>query len=97
MTSFRTITAISVISAACILGAMSTAVAQSPATPGFARCPQSSVQFADVMKHLVSDAARARALADENPLLEPDAAFYEAELAATRRCVPAVASLSRTR
>jgi hypothetical protein len=44
----------------------------------------------------VSDAARARALADENPLLEPDAAFYEAELAATRQCAPAVASLTGT-
>jgi hypothetical protein len=45
------------------------------------------------MKQLVADAAHARALADQNPLLEPDAAFYEAELAATRQCAPAVASL----
>jgi len=97
MTSFR-ITALTVISAACILGAASTAVAQSPAAAQrFARCPQSPTQFAEVMKHLVGDAARARVLADENPLLEPDAAFYEAELAATRRCVPAVASLSPAR
>jgi len=95
MTSFRTIVALTVVSAACILGAMSTAVAQPQ--QGFARCPQSPVQFADVMKHLSSDAARARALADERPLREPDAAFYEAALAAPRRCAPAVASLSPTR
>jgi hypothetical protein len=95
MTSFRII-ALTVVSAACILGAASSALAQPPAA-SFARCPQSPVQLAAVMKELVSDATRARALADANPLLEPDAAFYEAELAATRRCAPAVASLSQAR
>jgi ABC-type transporter Mla subunit MlaD len=59
----------------------------------FARCPKSVDQFVDVMKQLVSAAARARTLADENPLLEPDAAYYEAELAATRKCAPTVAVL----
>ncbi len=93
MASFRTIVTLTVISGACILAAMSSASAQ-PGSQGFARCPQTPAQFAAVMKQLVSDAARARALADENPLLEPDAAFYEAELAATRNCAPAVASLS---
>ena len=91
MTSFR-IAALTLVSAGCLLGAVTTAVAQ-PRAQAFDRCPQSPTQFAEVMKHLVSDAARARLLADENPLLEPDAAFYEAELAATRRCVPTVASL----
>jgi hypothetical protein len=90
MTSFRAIVTLAVISGACMFGAVSNASAQ----PGFSRCPQSPVQFAAVMKQLVSDAARARALADQNPLLEPDAAFYEAELAATRQCAPAVASLN---
>ena len=45
------------------------------------------------MKQLITEASRARALADENPLLEPDAAFYEAELAATKKCAPTVAVL----
>jgi hypothetical protein len=90
MTSFRAIVTLAVISGACMFGAVSSASAQ----PGFSRCPQTPVQFNAVMKQLVSDAARARALADENPLLEPDAAFYEAELAATRQCAPAVASLN---
>src|SRR6185437_3084790 len=90
MTSFRAIVTVAVISGAFVLGAMSDASAQ-PGSQKFSRCPQSPVQYTAVMKQLVSDAARARALADENPLLEPDAAFYEAELAATRGCAPAVA------
>jgi hypothetical protein len=99
MTSFRTIVTLSVISAACLFGALSTASAQpgsQAATQGFSRCPQTPDQYAMVMKQLVADAARARALADQNPLLEPDAAFYEAELAATRQCAPTVASLTGT-
>ncbi len=94
MTSFRAIVTVAVISGAFVLGAMSGASAQ-PGSQGFSRCPPTPVQFAAVVKQLVSDAARARALADENPLLEPDAAFYEAELAATRGCAPAVASLDQ--
>ena len=95
MTSFRAIVTFVVISGACFFGAISNASAQ-PGSQGFSRCPQTPVQYSAVMKQLVSDAARARALADENPLLEPDAAFYEAELAATRQCAPAVASLTAT-
>ena len=49
------------------------------------------------MRQLVTSAARARVLADENPLLEPDAAFYEAELAATKMCAPTVATLASTK
>jgi hypothetical protein len=94
MTSFRAIVTVAVISGAFVLGAMSTAWAQ-PGSQKFSRCPQSPTQYAVVMKQLVADASRARALADENPLLEPDAFFYEAELAATRSCAPAVASLEQ--
>jgi hypothetical protein len=104
MTNFRTIAALTVISA-CALAAMSTASAQTLAPTrvvapvaqidGFARCPKSPDQYVDTMKQLVSAAAKARTLADENPLLEPDAAFYEAELAATKRCAPTVAALVR--
>jgi len=107
MASFRTITALSVIAGACLLAAMPTATAQTVAPiqaavapvasvdHGFKRCPQTADQYAEVMKQLVSTAARARALADENPLLEPDAAYYEAELAATKKCAPTVATLTR--
>ena len=106
MASFRTIAALSVITGACIFAAMPSATAQTARpTPAavapvasinqaFKRCPKSADQYADVVKQLVSTAARARALADENPLLEPDAAYYEAELAATKKCAPTVATLA---
>ena len=114
MASFRTIATLTIISGACMLGAMSTVSAQTLrptqaaaapfahtgqgfASQGFARCPRSVDQFADTMKQLVTEASRARALADENPLLEPDAAFYEAELAATKKCAPTVAALMPSR
>jgi hypothetical protein len=110
MASFRTIVTLTVISGACMLGAMASATAQTLrptqvaaapiahanqgfASQGFARCPRSVEQFVDTMKQLISEVSRARALADENPLLEPDAAFYEAELAATKKCAPTVAVL----
>jgi len=105
MASFRTITALSVIAGACLL-AIPTASAQTlepiqaAAAPvvtveqGFKRCPKTADQYAEVMKRLTGTLARARALADENPLLEPDAAYYEAELAATKKCAPTVATLT---
>jgi hypothetical protein len=103
MASFRTITALSVIAGACLL-AMPAATAQTlepiqaavaSVNQGFKRCPKTADQYAEVMKQLVGTAARARALADENPLLEPDAAYYAAELAATKKCAPTVATLTR--
>jgi flagellar motor component MotA len=106
MASFRTIAALSVIGGACMLAAMSTATAQTvepiqaavapiaSANQSFKRCPKTADQYAELMKQLVSTAARARALADENPLLEPDAAYYQAELAATKKCAPTIATLT---
>ena len=96
MTSFRAIVTLAVISAACLLVAVATASAQQPVPQGFSRCPQTPAQYAMVMKQLTIDAAHARALADQNAMLEPDAAFYEAELAATRQCAPTVALLTGT-
>lgn len=109
MASFRTIAALTVITGVCIFAAIPSASAQTlratqaattPVTQlnhGFARCPQSPDQYLAVMKHLTGAAARARALADENPLLEPDAAYYEAELASTKTCAPTVATLAPAR
>ena len=109
MASFRTITALTVITGITIFAAMSPATAQTvratqtavaPVTQlnhGFARCPKSPDQYVMVMKQLIGAAARARALADENPLLEPDAAYYEAELASTKACAPTVANLGPAR
>jgi hypothetical protein len=63
------------------------------ANSSFQRCPKSTDQYSEVIKQLTSTAARARALADEDPMFEPDAAFYAAELAATKKCSPTVAIL----
>jgi hypothetical protein len=92
MANFRTITALTVITGVTIFAAMS------PATAQTVRATQTAVdQYVMVMKQLIGAAARARALADENPLLEPDAAYYEAELASTKACAPTVANLGPAR
>lgn len=107
MARFRTIAALSVITGAAVLVAVSTTaqtvdVIQTAAAPaasvatipqGFNRCPQTADQYAELMKQLTSTAARARALADHDPMFEPDASFYAAELAATKKCAPTVAIL----
>src|SRR4030088_2819940 len=98
MASFRTILTLTVISGACILGAMSGASAQTlrptqaAAAPlahtsqgfagqGFARCPRSLAQSVGTRKQLISEVSGARALADENPLLEAPPAFSETDCA----------------
>src|ERR1700751_1893365 len=106
MVRFRTLAALSATTGAAVLAAMSTAAAQTAdviqaaAAPapsvatiphGFNRCPQTADQYAELMKQLSSTAARVRPLADQDPMYEPDAAFYAAELAATKKCAPTVA------
>ena len=105
MASFRKIAALSAVAGPCILAAMSTATAQTvepiqvAAAPvvtvdqSFNRCPKTADQYAEALKRLTGTVARARALADANPLLMPDADFYEAELAATMKCAPSLATL----
>ncbi len=90
MASFRRIAIALTIMAAATSAALSDAAAQS----AFNRCPKPE-QYGDVMKQLVAASDRSRALAEENPLLLADVGFYETELAATRRCAPAVASMAR--
>jgi hypothetical protein len=104
MASFRTIAALPVIAGACILAAMPTASGQTAPTPAAApvaaaspassHCPKSADQYAVVMRLLATSAARARTLANENPLFEPDAAYFAHALAATKTCTPTLATLS---
>jgi len=99
MASFRMIAALSVVTGACILAAVPTASGQTAtpvatASPASSHCPTSADQYAIVMRLLATSAARARALANENPLFEPDAAYFAHELAATKKCTPTVATLS---
>jgi hypothetical protein len=62
----------------------------------FPRCPKPA-DHAEVVKALTIATDRSRAMAEDNPLLLADVGFYETELAATRRCVPAVASVRTAR
>jgi hypothetical protein len=91
MASFRRIAAVLTIIAAAGTAAVSDVAAQS----SFSRCPKADQQ-AVVVKSLTAATERSRALAEDNPLLLADVAFYETELAATKRCVPAVAVATRT-
>jgi hypothetical protein len=72
------------------------AAASDAAANTFPRCPKPA-EHAEVVKVLTLATERSRAMAEDNPLLLADVGFYETELAATRRCVPAVASARTSR
>jgi len=102
MTTIRTnIIAGLAISTAVILGALSNAAAE-PARPvhtgsasnGFpaARCSLPADQEAERMKRLTQLLDETRAATGQNPLLWASVGYYEAELAATKRCVQSVAA-----
>jgi len=88
------------LSAAVILGALSASVAQ-PTGPvqslsapnGFpaAHCSRPADQEALRVKQLGEFLEKSRAMAAQNPLLLADVGYYEAELAASRRCLQSVA------
>lgn len=88
------------LSAVIIVGALSTCGAQ-PMGPvqsvtepnGFpaARCSRPADQEALRIKQLVEFLEKSRRMAVKNPLLSADVGYYEAELAASRRCLQAVA------
>ena len=89
------------ISAAVIIGALSTSGAQpmgpvqsTTAPNGFpvARCSRPADQEALRIKQLVEFLEKSRAMAVQNPLLSADVGYYEAELAASRRCLQSVAA-----
>jgi hypothetical protein len=89
------------ISAAVILGALSSSGAQplgavqsATAPNGFpaARCSRPADQEALRIKQLVEFVEKSRSMAVQNPLLLADVGYYEAELAASRRCLQAVAT-----
>jgi hypothetical protein len=63
-----------------------------------AQCKHSAAEYAQVIRHFESEAAKARALADRNPLYESDVAYYTSVLADARSCyrsVGPVATASR--
>jgi hypothetical protein len=102
MTTLRTrVLAGLAISAAVILGALSSSGAQpmgpvqsATAPNGFpaARCTRPADQEALRIKQLVEFVEKSRSMAVQNPLLLADVGYYEAELAASRHCLQAVAA-----
>jgi hypothetical protein len=57
-----------------------------------ARCSRSADQEALRIKQLVEFVEMSRRMAVQNPLLLGDVGYYEAELAASRRCLQSVAA-----
>jgi hypothetical protein len=57
-----------------------------------ARCSRSADQEALRIKQLVEFVEKSRRMAVQNPLLLADVGYYEAELAASRRCLQSVAA-----
>jgi hypothetical protein len=90
-----------VLSAAVICAASSASDAQQlrlvqsqTAPNGFpaARCSRPADQEALRIKQLVEFVEKSRRMAVQNPLLLADVGYYEAELAASRRCLQSVAA-----
>ena len=50
------------------------------------QCRHSAAEYAQVIRHFESEAAKARALAERNPLYESDVAYYVSVLADARAC-----------
>jgi hypothetical protein len=89
------------LSAAVIFAASSASdaqqlrVVQSQTAPnGFpaARCSRSADQEALRIKQLIEFVEKSRRMAAQNPLLLADVGYYEAELAASRRCLQSAAA-----
>jgi len=99
-TSRRSFTALAVVALVSI-GVMSSLHAQ-PLGPvqsliapnGFpaAHCSRPADQEALRVKQLVELLDKSRGMAAQNPLLLADVAYYEAELAASRRCLQSLAA-----
>jgi hypothetical protein len=88
------------LAAAVVLGSFSSAAGQplhptpAAAPNGFpaARCSRPLDQEAERIKRLVESLDESRAAAQKNPLLLADVGYYEAELAASHRCMQSVAA-----
>ena len=54
-------------------------------------CKHSPAEYAEALRHLEAAAAKARVLAEQNPLYESDVAYYGSVLRDTRACVKMLA------
>jgi hypothetical protein len=98
----RTLAGLAIFAAAAIvsLGAASAAAetlrpTQAANAPnGFpaARCSRPAEEEALRLKQLTEFVQKSRAMVEQNPLLWADVGYYQAELAASRRCLQSVAA-----
>lgn len=56
-------------------------------------CKHTLAQYTEALRILESEAARARVLADRNPLYESDVAYYASVLRDARQCVKTLAPM----
>lgn len=91
MTAFR-------IVAAAFALTMGMALVSGSAAASSLQCKHNASEYAQVIRHFESEAAKARTLAERNPLYESDVAYYASVLANARACyrtVGPVATASR--
>ena len=69
------------IAAAALLGALI------PVPAAALECKHTLAQHTDALRTLEAEAAKARVLADRNPLHESDVAYYDSVLRDARACV----------
>ena len=62
-----------------------------PAPAAALECKHSPAEYAEALRHLEAAAAKARVLAEQNPLYESDVAYYGAVLRDTRACAKTLA------
>ena len=78
-------TMIRIIAAAFAL-TMGMALASGSAAAASLQCKHGATEYAQVIRHFESEAAKARTLAEHNPLYESDVAYYASALADARAC-----------
>ena len=62
-----------------------------PAPAAALECKHTPAEYAEALRHLEAAAAKARMLAEQNPLYESDVAYYGAALRDTRACAKVLA------
>ena len=98
----RTLAGLAILAATAIvsLGSVSasaemlrpTQAANAPNGFPAARCSRPAEEEALRIRQLAEFVQKSRAMVDQNPLLWADVGYYEAELAASRRCLQSVAA-----
>jgi hypothetical protein len=62
-----------------------------PASAATLECKHTPAEYAEAVRHLEAAAAKARTLAEQNPLYESDVAYYGSVLRDTRACAKMLA------